>query len=64
MKVDLHIHSNVILDGAFPSEELMYYCHNAGFPIVVLADHNSLAGVEAVNQKAKEIFKIGVIYSG
>lgn len=54
MKIDLHIHSNISIDGEFSPEELMDRCHNAGLHIVALTDHNSLAGVEAANKRAKK----------
>lgn len=58
--VDLHMHSHWSLDGDFKVEELIEKCRAAGLKYVSLADHNSVAGVEAMINEGKK-HKITVI---
>lgn len=43
--VDLHMHSNVSIDGELAPEELVRRCAAAGLSTVALTDHNSVRGV-------------------
>jgi predicted metal-dependent phosphoesterase TrpH len=44
--LDLHMHSNVSIDGEFSPKELMKFCSEADVKVVALADHNSVRGVK------------------
>ena len=44
--LDLHMHSQISLDGEFSPERLAEICHDSGLKVVALSDHNSVRGVE------------------
>lgn len=51
--VDLHLHSNVSMDGELPPETLMRQCAVAGLNTVALTDHNSVRGVAQARLAAR-----------
>lgn len=53
--LDLHMHSNVSLDGQYSPEELMSLCRKAGVATVALTDHNSIRGIPLARQAALEL---------
>lgn len=44
--IDLHMHSNISLDGEFSPEILAKMCVESGLKVVSLTDHNSVRGVK------------------
>ncbi len=54
-RIDLHMHSNISLDGEFAPETLMERCHENGLSHVSLTDHNSTQGIEAALETAKRL---------
>jgi predicted metal-dependent phosphoesterase TrpH len=54
-KLDLHMHSNKSNDGEFSPSKLMLLCKQNGLKTVALTDHNSVKGVAAAKESAKEL---------
>lgn len=52
--LDLHMHSNVSLDGDFTPEQLAEMCKESGLDMAALTDHNSARGVRSFEHEAKE----------
>lgn len=44
--LDLHMHSQISLDGEFTPERLAEICRDSGIKVAALSDHNSVRGVE------------------
>ena len=44
--LDLHMHSEVSLDGEYSPKQLAGLCHEKGLKVAALSDHNSVRGVE------------------
>lgn len=44
-RVDLHLHSDVSLDGEYPSKTLVQMAHARGVELIALADHNAVRGI-------------------
>ena len=44
--LDLHMHSEVSLDGEYSPKQLAGLCHETGLKVAALSDHNSVRGVE------------------
>lgn len=53
--IDLHMHSNISIDGEFPPETLMKKCHENGLRFVSLTDHNSTRGTEEALESSKKL---------
>lgn len=53
--IDLHMHSNISIDGEFTPETLMVKCHEKGLTIVSLTDHNSTRGIEEAIDASKKL---------
>lgn len=51
--VDLHMHSNISIDGELPPQELVQRCAQAKISTIALTDHNSTRGVTQARQAAK-----------
>lgn len=51
--MDLHMHSDISLDGEVPPEKLAELCGRARLNIVSLTDHNSVRGVAQMKKAAK-----------
>lgn len=45
-RLDLHMHSQVSLDGEYSPTQLAGLCHEKGLKVAALSDHNSVRGVE------------------
>ena len=43
--LDLHMHSEVSLDGEYSPKQLAGLCHEKGLKVAALSDHNSVRGV-------------------
>ncbi len=52
--LDLHMHSNISLDGEFSPERLAALCREHGMKLVSLTDHNSVRGILPFMEKARE----------
>lgn len=52
-KIDLHMHSDISLDGQFNPGELAALCRKAGLNTVSLTDHNSVRGVDEMMLSAR-----------
>lgn len=48
-RIDLHMHSNISLDGEFSPEALAVLCRGSGLKAVSLTDHNSVRGAAAMS---------------
>lgn len=53
MTIDLHMHSDISLDGEFEPKQLAALCRKSGLQTAALTDHNSVRGVEAFCKAAK-----------
>lgn len=53
--IDLHMHSNISLDGEFAPETLMEKCHENRLSHVSLTDHNSTRGIEEALKTSKRL---------
>lgn len=53
MTIDLHMHSNISLDGEFQPKQLAALCRKKGLHTAALTDHNSVRGVEEFCKAAK-----------
>lgn len=53
-RLDLHMHSNVSIDGQYMPRELMELCRESGLKTVSLTDHNSLRGIAEAQEAALE----------
>jgi len=53
--LDLHMHSNVSIDGEFSPKQLIEDCFKAGVKVVALTDHNSVKGVGEAKLYAKQL---------
>lgn len=51
--IDLHIHSN-ISDGSYTPTEIIELAHDAGIRAIALTDHDTIAGVDEAQAKAKK----------
>ncbi len=49
---DLHIHSNISIDGEIQPEELVRRCAARGISTIALTDHNSIRGIASAKQAA------------
>lgn len=59
--IDLHMHSKVSDDGEFSSEQLVDMVQAAGLSMMAIADHNSVRGVKAALDHAKDVKVIPAI---
>lgn len=59
--IDLHMHSKVSDDGEFSSEQLVDMVQAAGLSMMAIADHNSVRGVRAALDHAKDVKVIPAI---
>lgn len=55
--LDLHMHSDISLDGEFSPSALMRLCAGAGLRTAALADHNSVQGIP---EAQREAFRLGI----
>lgn len=51
--IDLHMHSDISLDGEFPPDKLAELCSRAQLRIAALTDHNSVSGVARMKEAAQ-----------
>lgn len=52
--IDLHTHSN-ISDGSCTPRELIQLAHETGIAAIALTDHDTIAGIQAAEEAAKEV---------
>ena len=57
--IDLHMHSNVSIDGEFPPAEVVRLSHAKGIKTMALTDHNSVRGNQ---DAAKEAQRLGITF--
>jgi len=58
--VDLHLHSDVSLDGEYPSTALVQMAHARGVELIALADHNAVRGIGDAVRSARD-HGVGII---
>ncbi|PNV61519.1 phosphatase [Clostridium sp. chh4-2] len=51
--IDLHMHSNISLDGEFTPDQLAKLCYENHIKTAALTDHNSVRGVDKMKQAAE-----------
>lgn len=52
-KIDLHMHSDVSIDGYYPPEQLMNMCKEQGLTHMAISDHNTVRGTLSLLQEHK-----------
>ena len=53
--IDLHMHSNISLDGEYTPAELARLCYQNGLKTVALTDHNSVRGVPEMMEETRKL---------